>query len=518
MDTQAIIKNLHPLEIKVLLAYTDADELTSARLQKELDYKEGHANQAFSWLSGKEILDLVRREPQTYYEITDLGREYAEKGTPESRIISFLESSGAHTLPEIAAALGIENKDVGSAFGMLSKQGILAMNEEKKAVYTGKEIPETVKTTVDLLKKAVATNDGLLNQDSLSEEEKNVMSGLAKKRGAGDVPFRMIERETVVYKLSANAKEITEDLKKAGITGNEIGSITSKILTEGSWKNASFREYNISVPPARIIPGRTNPYVSFLESVKDKLCSLGFEEFDGPLVETEFWNSDALFMPQFHAARDIHDAYYVKNPTHAKYIEEPYLSNVATAHENGGNTGSRGWNYTFDRDFTRRLILRSQGTALSAHQLAKAKIPGKYFGIARCFRYDKVDATHLSDFYQTEGIVLGDEVNLKTLLGFLEMFAVEIAGATDVKYVPGYFPFTEPSIEVHIKHPVLGWFELGGSGIFRPEVTKAMGIDVPVLAWGIGIDRMALMALGLNDLRELFCTDIEQVRLRKAQY
>ena len=145
-------------------------------------------------------------------------------------------------------------------------------------------------------------------------------------------------------------------------------------------------------------------------------------------------------------------------------------------------------------------------------------MPGKYFGIVRCFRYDKVDATHLSDFYQTEGIVLGNDVNLKTLLGFLKMFATEIAGATDVKYVPGYFPFTEPSIEVHIKHPVLGWFELGGSGIFRPEVTKAMGVDVPVLAWGIGIDRMALMALGLNDLRELFSDDIEQVRLRKAKF
>ena len=97
------------------------------------------------------------------------------------------------------------------------------------------------------------------------------------------------------------------------------------------------------------------------------------------------------------------------------------------------------------------------------------------------------------------------------------MFAVEIAVATDVKYVPGYFPFTEPSVEVHIKHPVLGWFELGGAGIFRPEVTKPMGVDVPVLAWGIGIDRMALMALKLNDLRELFSSDIEQVRLRKAK-
>lgn len=518
MDTQAAIKNLHPLETKVLLAYGERDELTSARLQKELGYKEGHANQAFSWLSGKGILEVVRREPRTFYEITELGRDYAQKGSPEARIVAFLKDSGAHTLPEIASALGIENKDVGSAFGMLSKQGVLEMNAEKKAACTGKAVPPSVSVTAELLKKAVSAENGLLEQSALSAEEAEAMGGLAKKRGAGDVPFRMIERETVVYRLAPAAREITAALKKAGVTGNEIGSITPKILADGSWKNAAFRGYNISVPPARIIPGRTNPYAAFLESVKDKLCSLGFEEFDGPLVETEFWNSDALFMPQFHAARDIHDVYYVRNPTHAKYIDEPYLSNVAASHENGGGTGSRGWGYTFDRDFTRRLILRSQGTVLSAHQLAKAKVPGKYFGIARCFRYDKVDATHLSDFYQTEGIVLGEEANLRTLLGFLEMFAVEIAGATDVKYVPGYFPFTEPSVEVHIKHPVLGWFELGGSGIFRPEVTKAMGVDVPVLAWGIGIDRMALMALGLNDLRELFCTDIEQVRLRKARY
>jgi phenylalanyl-tRNA synthetase alpha chain len=367
----------------------------------------------------------------------------------------------------------------------------------------------------ELLEKALASPDGILNHADLEKDAQEVMAGLAKKRGASDAAFRIIEKEIVFYSLKDTVEELLSALDAAGISGNEIGSLTPKMLSTGEWKNANFRGYNISVPPARLIPGRTNPYVNFLESVKDKLSSLGFEEFDGPLVETEFWNSDALFMPQFHAARDIHDAYSLKNPTHAKSIEEPFLTNVAQAHTDGGNTGSRGWNYAFDRDFTRRLILRSQGTVLSAHQLAKAKIPGKYFGIARCFRYDKVDATHLSDFYQTEGIVLGNEVNLKTLLGFLEMFAIEIAGATDVKYVPGYFPFTEPSIEVHIKHPVLGWFELGGSGIFRPEVTKPMGIDVPVLAWGIGIDRMALMALGLNDLRELFSNDIEQVRLRR---
>ena len=519
MDISNIIKNLHPLETRVLLTFSGEDELTSEKLVKELNYKEGHANQEFSWLSGKGLLKETERVPHTYYEITDMGRELAKAGTVEERFIELLKTDGAKTLPEAAAALNIENKDIGSAFGQLSKDGILKMNAEKKAEYNpAAQIPERIKISSALIKKAAAQKDGLLDKSSLSEQEAECIAGLAKKRGAADSPFKIIERETVTYKLCGEYKAVADALKKSGITGNEIGEITPKMLETGEWKSGVFRGYNISVPPARVIAGRSNPYVQFLESVKDKLCSLGFQEFDGPLVETEFWNGDALFMPQFHAARDIHDVYRLKNPTHAKSIKEPYLSNVAAVHENGGDSGSRGWNYSFDTEFTRRLILRSQGTVLSAHQLHKAEIPGKYFGIARCFRYDKVDATHLSDFYQTEGIVLGNDVNLRTLLGFLEIFAKEIAGATEVKYVPGYFPFTEPSIEVHIKHPVLGWFELGGSGIFRREVTKAMGIDVPVLAWGIGIDRMALMALGLNDLRELFCEDIERVRLRRAKF
>ncbi len=518
MDVQSIVKNLHPLEIRVLRSYEPGTELTADALERELAYKPGHANQAFSWLGGKGLVVELRREARTLFEITDLGKASASGGVPEARILKLLREKGPHSLPEIAAALGLEQKDVGSAFGMLSKDGAVAMDADKKASYAGEPKGSRLATIAGLLARAARDASGILDQSALSAEEAAVMGTLAKKRGAADSLFRTIDRETVVYALAPEAKTVKKALDEAGITGEEIGSLSPALLKSGEWKSGTFRGYNIAVPPARVVPGRNNPYVSFLESVKDKLCSLGFEEFDGPLVETEFWNSDALFMPQFHAARDIHDAYYVKNPTHAKSIEEPWLSNVANVHENGGDTGSRGWNYRFDREFTRRLILRSQGTALSAHQLHSAKVPGKYFGIARCFRYDKVDATHLSDFYQTEGIVLGDEVNLRTLLGILEMFAVEIAGATEVKYVPGYFPFTEPSIEVHIKHPVLGWFELGGSGIFRPEVTKAMGVDVPVLAWGIGIDRMALMALGLNDLRELFSSDIEGVRLRKAKY
>jgi len=515
MDVKSLVKTLHPLEVKVLLKYKPGERLDAARLQAELDYKEGHCNQAFSWLSAKGLCAELGRETRTVFELTPLGREFAEKGTPEERILRQLSAKGPATLPELVAALGLQQKDVGSAFGILSKEGVLAMDAEKRVAAAGAASPRMAAIR-GLLEKA-ASSGGVLEEAALAAAEKAAMGGIAKKRGAGDAVFRAAERETVAYALAPAAAEATAELQAEGVTGDELGAVTPEILEKGTWKTASFRPYNIKAPAARLLPGRRNPYVEFLEGVKDKLVGLGFEEFDGGLVETEFWNSDALFMPQFHSARDIHDVYHVAEPTKAKFIEEPYLSAIASTHENGGPTGSRGWRYDFDREFTKRLILRSQGTVLSARQLPKAKVPGKYFGIVRCFRYDRVDATHLSDFYQTEGIVLGEEVNLRTLLGFLEMFAVEVAGAKEVKYVPGYFPFTEPSVEVHIKHPVLGWFELGGSGIFRPEVTEPLGIKCPVLAWGIGIDRMALMALGLNDLRELFSPDIESVRLRRAR-
>ncbi|MBQ5998808.1 MAG: phenylalanine--tRNA ligase subunit alpha, partial [Treponema sp.] len=359
MDISNIIKNLHPLEVKVLLKYSDKDLLTSEKLIKELDYKEGHANQAFSWLNGKGLLKEVSRTPHTYFEFTDMGRALAKNGTVEERIINLLKDGTARALPEIAVALNVENSVVGSAYGPLVKEGVLKMNEEKKVSYTGAEIPARISITVQLLKKAAAAENGLLDNATLSKEEQDVIATLAKKRGATDSPFKMIERETVTNQLTADCAAVKEALQKAGVTGNEIGEITSKMLASGEWKKGTFRGYNISLQPARIIPGRTNPYVQFLESVKDKLCSLGFQEFDGPLVETEFWNGDALFMPQFHAARDIHDVYRIKNPTHAKSIEEPYLSNIARVHENGGDSGSRGWNYSFDREFTRRLILRS---------------------------------------------------------------------------------------------------------------------------------------------------------------
>ncbi len=512
MPSDADIKSLHPLEIKVLREFTDGRVFDTDVVETELKLKAGQANQAVSWLAGKGLIDEVGRETTVAYELTELGREYVEKGSPESRIIALLGEGGPRRMPEIASELGLEQRDVGSAYGLLAKEGVLTMDGEKRVAVADATGSPRLAAVEKVLHAGV---EGQIAEASLTEIERAAIAGISRKRGAGTSAFRVVEKETVTYRLSTHGSATARLVAESGLTGEEVGALTPDLLRDGAWKTVSFRPYNINVPPARIPIGRRNPYCEYIDHVKDKLISMGFEEFDGPIVETEFWNSDALFMPQFHSARDIHDVYYVDDPSHATEIEEPFLSRVASTHEDGWETGSRGWGYRFDRDFTRRLILRSQGTVMSAKTLHRASVPGKYFGVLRCFRYDQVDATHLADFHQTEGIVLGESVNLRTLLGLLKMFAEEVAGATDVRYVPGYFPFTEPSIEVHIKHPVLGWFELGGAGIFRPEVSEPMGVTVPVIAWGLGIDRMAMMHLGIRDIRELFSSNIENVRMRR---
>jgi phenylalanyl-tRNA synthetase alpha chain len=277
------------------------------------------------------------------------------------------------------------------------------------------------------------------------------------------------------------------------------------------------RRYNLALPPPRIAIGRKHPYREFLDDVKTRLIAMGFAEMRGPLVESEFWNSDALFMPQFHPARDIHDVYFVKQPQRLDALPEPFARQVGAAHKDGWNTGSRGWRYPFDPERAKRLVLRSQGTALSARTLASGpKVPGRYFGIARCFRYDLVDATHAPDFFQVEGIALGPEINFRRLLGLLKLFATEMARAAEVKFLPAYFPYTEPSVEMHVRHPKLGWMELGGAGLFRPEVTLPLGVDVPVIAWGLGLDRMAMVALGIHDIRDLFSADLDLIRQKRG--
>jgi len=208
--------------------------------------------------------------------------------------------------------------------------------------------------------------------------------------------------------------------------------------------------------------------------------AMGFQEAKTDLVEMEFWNFDVLFQAQDHPAREIHDKFELADPAHGDLGNDAIVDRVRETHESGWELSSTGWEYEWSREKASRLMLRSQTTATTIRYLARGQpSPAKLFAIDRNFRYDEIDKTHFVEFYQAEGIVKAPDLSLRNLFGYLEVFAREIAGADDIRFRPGYFPFTEPSVELDAKHPELGWIELGGAGLFRPEVRKPLGVTDP---------------------------------------
>jgi phenylalanyl-tRNA synthetase alpha chain len=429
------------------------------------------------------------------------------------------------TLADLAGELGIDQAEAGTAVGALRKAAVVTVGPGGALeLVPGADLAavETVTAMIARAAEAAPAGEGKekgegkgegIDREDLSEAERELLSGLHRKRGKSKGVFRVDDHHTRTYALTRLGEDVALRLKDRTPGAAQVGQLTPAMLADESWRGKTFRRYNIALRPARVAPGRKHPYRSFLDQVKAKMVAMGFTQMTSGLVQNEFWNNDALFMPQFHPARDIHDVYFVAEPKYSKPVSEPFFSAVAAAHADGGGTGSRGWGYAFREMQSRRLVLRSQGTADSARTLAEGpEVPGKYFSIARCFRYDQVDATHAPDFFQVEGIVLGPDINFRTLLGLLKLFAKELARASEVHFAPAYFPFTEPSVEIHVQHPKLGWMELGGAGLFRPEVTRPLGVEVPVIAWGLGLDRMAMVALGVHDIRDLFTSDLDRIR------
>jgi phenylalanyl-tRNA synthetase alpha chain len=473
---------------------------------------------AIEWLLAKSLISLESEVVTPFVSLTEVGERYFTTAAPIERVLSIAREATTHgrrvTIQDLQNTHGLEPTDVSGAVGSLKKEGAILIVQGGCLEATGRasQTAEAVRSLLQTL------HGGARELDSFPDPLRPVIQQHAVRRGNAKEPFRIDERVTRAFILSAEGVAAAQVLAGQAST-DEVSQLTPELLKDGAWRTKRFRKYTINLPPPRMAPGKRHPYREFLDSVKHKLVRMGFQEMRGELVETEFWNMDALYMPQFHPARDIHDVYFVKEPTHARVIEEPFRSRVAEAHERGGRTGSSGWGYRFDQERAKRLVLRSQGTAVSARTLAQgAAVPGKYFSIARCFRYDQVDATHATDFFQIEGIVLGLDINFRTLLGLLHLFAGEVAQAKETRFLPAYFPFTEPSVELHVRHPRLGWMELGGAGLFRPEVTVPLGVTVPVIAWGLGLDRMAMVALGIHDIRDLFTDDLEKIRTTRGRF
>ena len=491
-------QTLSPHEAAILLTFTDAEEaVTLPEVTRRSGLDLAQARSAVERLKLRGAVDQTGEQVDTRIALSDFGEQCRIHQIPELRLVTVLATQGTQPVQALQSRNDLDRAEAGAAFGALRRAGLLAIENNEARLAPNADFSE-LHAHQQLVERIGATGTTALDDLTAADQER-----LQDKRLRH--LFKLTETKMRSYRLTAVGMALRE---QAGTAKEEISRLTPAMLQDGSWQGKQFRRYNIGLPP-RLVAGYRNPYRRFLDKTKQTLLALGFEEMRGSLVENEFWNMDALFMPQFHPAREIHDVYFVDAPTHAQSVPESYLSNVAAEHEGHATSGSRGWGYLFDKQRTHRLVLRSQGTALSARQLGlQPKIPGKYFSMARCFRYDTVDATHAPDFIQIEGIVLSEEMTLRHLLGMLMIFAREVAQATEVRAVPAYFPFTEPSVEVHMRHPTLGWIELGGSGIFRPEVTKPFGIDVPVIAWGLGLDRMAMMALGKDDIRHLFTNNL----------
>ena len=519
MDLSSLIDSLHPLEIRVLTAFgaqPSGSALETERLATATALEPSQLSMAIEWLLAKSLLDIDKETITPVVSLTPVGQDYHAKAAPIEQVLTAARESASTgrrlTIPDLQAKDGLDPSDVSKAVGKLKKEGVLLIIQGGCIEATGRPSP-TAERVRALLQQL---HNGPRELEQFTDSDRQIIQDYAVKRGNAKEPFRVDDRVARSFKLTSTGIMAADHLARQGVA-EEVSQLSPELLKDGSWRSKRFRKYTISLRAPRIGTGKKHPYREFLDTVKTKLVSMGFQEMRGSLVETEFWNMDALFMPQFHPARDIHDVYFVKQPTHATKIAEPFLSRVTKAHQDGGKTGSTGWKYAFNMERAKRLVLRSQGTAVSARTLAAGPLtPGKYFSIARCFRYDQVDATHATDFFQVEGIVLGKDINFRTLLGLLNLFAREVAQAKEVKFVPAYFPFTEPSVELHVRHPRLGWMELGGAGLFRPEVTLPLGVDVPVIAWGLGLDRMAMVALGIHDIRELFTDNLELIRTTRG--
>ena len=238
----------------------------------------------------------------------------------------------------------------------------------------------------------------------------------------------------------------------------------------------------------------------------------------GPLVDSSFWIFDSLFTPQDHPAREMQDTFFIKNIS-GKLPDKEIVSNVRKVHESG-LPNSKGWNYSWKEDIARTSVLRTHTTGLSARTLSKLnlkELPAKYFAIGKVFRNETVDWSHGFEFYQTEGIVIDEYANFRNLLGYLKEFYQKM-GFSNIRFRPSFFAYTEPSVEIEVFHPEKKiWIELGGAGIFRPEVTiPLLGKPIPVLAWGQGFDRIIMDFYKIQDLREMYSNNLKSLREKKA--
>ena len=500
MDIDKTIKELSQNEKKVLLTL----QKLKGKASPEEILKNGDFNQevevmnASAWLQSKTLVKIEDHINVVYY-LGKEGKQFLEKGLPEKIALKLIsEHGGKAALKDLSQALS--KGDIPVAIGWLRKKDWATIKKDKDTIF---EITENGKkalnTETDEEKILVQ-----LNQTPNIELDKNKLKSLLSRKNV------VKEKEIITCSiiLTENGKKV---LQKGLALTDEISQITSNIIRSGEWKTKTIRPYDINAFAPTLYGGKSHPLVDLIDKIRSIFLEMGFEEIEGNFVESCFWNMDMLFIPQDHPAREMQDTLYCKNPSKIEIKEKNLVDIIAKVHENGGSTQSTGWGYKFLRSETERVLLRTHTTVNTIRYLYyNPKPPAKVFSIGRVFRKENIDATHLPEFYQIEGIIHEENSNFRQLIGVLKEFYKRI-GFEKIRFRPGYFPYTEPSMEVDVFWNNK-WMELGGSGIFRPEVTEPIGVKNPVLAWGLGLERLAMLKFGLTDIRDLYISDLGWLR------
>lgn len=501
-EYENVINSLSPAEHKILPFIKS--EMVLGEILAISGAKEIEAMRALQWLQNKSLVSL---EPETK-KIVSLGKngiKYREKGLPEKRFLN--EISEKIQVSHVAQNAGLEKDEVNICIGILKKEGLI---EIEKAGGLLASITQKGK----MQKKTQTPEERFLSKefpfylDCLGNEERKICSDLLKRKEI----IRVEEEKVWHIKLTKKGREIQ---KLAGNAKPLIEKITPADIKTCAFENKEFRRYDVSANVPEISGGRIHFVEQAIRYIKKIWLELGFKEMSGNIVQTSFWDLDALFVPQDHPARDMQDTFYIKEPNKGR-LPNSIAAKVRAVHENGADTKSKGWQYKWSPVIAKENLLRTHTTVLSAQTISKLKksdLPAKFFSVGRVYRNEALSWKHLFEFVQVEGIVVDPNANFKNLKGYLREFFSKM-GFSDVRIRPGHFPYTEPSAEVDVWHPKKKiWVELGGSGIFRPEVTKTLlGEEIPVLAWGLGMERTIMEYYNITDIRDLYKNDLKQLR------
>jgi len=451
----------HDIEKKIITSLKDNATQTPDSLESSTNLSPDQIRRGIEWLKLKDLAIVTESKTSTI-SLGKNGLESFQKGLPERRLLDLL-NNGPRKLSDLQKELG---PVFGPAMGLARKNNWVDTSADQISL---KDLPSDLPGEKTL--KQIGNN--ALSQNEIDKNDLLIL----------------LKRPDFIVEDIIKTKEITlTDSAKSLVLSDSSGAI----------------DVEAKVP--EVFVARTHPLKDTLDEISEIFVTLGFSEIIGNMTQSSFWNFDALFTPQDHPARELQDTFYLDGISAKKIATPEQIRKVSDSHK-------KNWRYNWDINEARKMALRTHTTCVTIKHLAENKPDeARVFSLGRVFRNEKVSYKHLVEFNQIEGVVVGKDANLRNLMGIQREFYKRI-GITKIKFWPTFFPYTEPSLQTMVYNERLGkWIELFGMGIFRSEVTKPLGITKPVLAWGGGIERIAMLKYGLDDVREFYNNNLNWLR------